>query len=122
MYIQADVDLWPECEYYHDSDDGPLDRAGIQDEEYDRTGGALNLNKCGYAKRALPFVTFLAFAAARAHAVRFTVSQCKTELFYDYDPVKNHLEKHPDAKLKFCSYGYYTMQQYTCKTLTSGSH
>ena len=45
------------------------------------------------------------------------MSTCDTELFTEPDLVAMHLDKHPNATLEFCSYGYYTMQNAACKNL-----
>lgn len=54
-------------------------------------------------------------------AVRFAVIDCKSELFTEPNLVAMHLDKHPNATLEFCDYGYYTLQHSTCKTLASRS-
>lgn len=56
MYVQSDVDVWPSCEYWHDSEDGPIDRDGLkQPFTHAETirQHTQHTNMCGYAKCAV---------------------------------------------------------------------
>jgi hypothetical protein len=45
------------------------------------------------------------------------VSECDPKIFSDKEALDSQLLLYPNATLEFCSYGYYTVQNFACETL-----
>ena len=66
-------------------------------------------------------LSFVLVASCYSHALTVVcdpraVSECKSELFADKEAVDDQLLLYPNVTLEFCSYGYYTLQNYACET------